>query len=97
MITRVVDDANFRPHAVWTVSIQATCPQCQQQLSVADAEKKLSCTACGYECPLEKSVDDVADDVLMHVKGNKHMKVDRIRQLAEIETQVAKEEAGEAT
>ncbi len=95
MIERIVDDGEFTPHAIWKVTVSASCPKCRADMRLADDEKSLICPKCDYSCKLGKSPDDVADDVIMHVKGNKHMKTSRILEQAKIETKVQKEEAGE--
>jgi DNA-directed RNA polymerase subunit M/transcription elongation factor TFIIS len=93
MIERIIDDPAFHPQARWHVVITPSCLKCGKLMAVSKDEKTLVCNGCQTSSEIVKSLDDVADDVLMHVKGNRHMKRARIREQAEAETEIQKREA----
>jgi hypothetical protein len=95
MIERLVDDSQFQPRAIWLVTITAACPRCKSDMQPNPEAVELACTQCDYACTLEKSLDDIADDVLSHVHRGRAMDTSRIREKAETETDIQKREAGD--
>lgn len=95
MIERMIDNADEWPSISWKITVEAVCKQCGNAMTMDDpasASPKLVCK-CGHSQPLEKSPDDVADDLMARAKTTKKMDVDKIRELAEIETEIEKREA----
>ncbi len=73
-ITKTFRDQQFKPAAIWSVAISATCPRCNGPMKLSKAQSGgtlVMCPKCGFGGAYpDMSLDEVARAVLKRMEAS---------------------------